>query len=293
MGVFGDTAKETGIPPSVWRYYLIANRPETNDSQFEWKFFILANNSELLANFGNFVNRVVKFVNAKLNGVIPEFSASYTDDSFDFPGFITEINTLLTEYVDLMEAVKLRDGIKKLMDISAKGNHLLQGRLDNANLANHPERTHAVIGLALNLTYLLASLASPFMPSTSTSINEQLKAPLSSIPDTWNPDALPGGHKIGKPEYLFTRIDEGKEEEWRVKYGGTQATRALAEQEKLKKVADKKRDKERKAAKKAAEKLKKEGGGEKEKEKEKEGETGIPFRGKVAEEEAPPPAAAP
>ena len=249
VGVFGDGAKETGIPPSVWRYYLLANRPETGDTQFEWKFFIAANNSELLANLGNFVNRLIKFVNAKLGGVIPEFSADYHDESFDFPAFIAEVNALLANYVADMEAVRLRAGLKKLMEISARGNLLLQGRLDNANLAGNPTRTHAIIGLGLNLSYLLASLSSPFMPSTATSIVEQLNAPLGPIPDKWSPGLLTGGHKIGKAAYLFTKIPEEKEEEWRIKYGGTQASRLAEEQAKAKKAADRARDKERKKAK--------------------------------------------
>lgn len=249
VGVFGDGAKETGISPSVWRYYLLANRPETGDSQFEWKAFIAANNSELLANFGNFVNRLIKFVNAKLGGVVPEFSSSYTDDSFDFPAFIADVNALVAEYVVDMEAVHLRSGLKKFMEISAKGNLILAGRLDNANLANSPERTRTIIGLALNLAYLLASLSSPFMPATATSITEQLNAPLLSISDKWVPEALKGGHKIGKAAYLFTKIPEEKEEEWRKAYGGTQASRLAEEEAKAKKAADKARDKERKKAK--------------------------------------------
>merc|ERR1711939_991701 len=167
-----------------------------NISVTEYLNYEQGNNSELLANVGNFVNRLVKFVNAKLGGVIPEFSAEYTDNSFDFPGFIGEVNTLLAEYVAEMEAVHLRSGLRKFMEISAKGNLILAGRLDNANLANSPERTHAIIGLALNLAYLLASLSSPFMPATGVSIAEQLNAPILSIPDKWSPGALPGGHKI-------------------------------------------------------------------------------------------------
>jgi methionyl-tRNA synthetase len=252
VGVFGDGAKETGIPPSVWRYYLLANRPETGDTQFEWKSFIAANNSELLNNLGNFVNRLVKFVNAQCGGVIPEFTASYTDDSFDFPALIAEINGLLAEYVADMEAVKLRAGLRKLMEISAVGNNLLAGRLDKANLAGHATRTHTIIGLALNLAYLVASLSSPFMPSTASSIVEQLNAPLRSIPDKWSADSLKGGHKIGKAAYLFQKIDDKKEEEWRTKYGGTQASRLAEEEAKAKKKADKEREKERKKAKKAA-----------------------------------------
>ena len=286
VGVFGDSVKETGIPPSVWRYYLLANRPETGDTQFEWKTFIAANNSELLANLGNFVNRLIKFVNAKLGGVIPEFSASHTEESFDFPAYIAEINSLLAEYVADMEAVRLRSGLRKIMEISARGNNILAGRLDNTNLAEHPVRTHAIIGLSLNLAYLIASLVSPFMPSTATSICQQLNAPLALIPDKWTPGTLPGGHKIGKAAYLFTKINEEKEEEFRKRYGGTQASRLAEEEAKAKKAADRARDKERKKAKKEAEKK----GGEKKEINEK---VELPLRGAVAEEQAPPPAAAP
>jgi methionyl-tRNA synthetase len=249
VGVFGDGAKETGIPPSVWRYYLLANRPETQDSQFEWKAFIAANNSELLNNIGNFINRLIKFVNAQLDGKIPEFSPDHTEESFDFPEFIDEINTLLAEYVADMEAVRLRAGLKKFMEISSKGNNLLAGRLDKANLQANPTRTHTIIGLSLNLAYLLASLSSPFMPSTAASIVQQLNAPLISIPDKWSPGLLPAGHKIGKAAYLFTKIPDEKEEEWRIKYGGTQASRLAEDEAKAKKAADRARDKERKKAK--------------------------------------------
>jgi methionyl-tRNA synthetase len=288
VGVFGDTAKETGVPPSVWRYYLLANRPEAGDSQFEWSSFIQMNNSVLLANLGNFVNRVIKFVNAKCDGVIPEFSAEYKDDSFDFPGWINDVNAQLKEFIDDMEAVRIRAGLEKLMQISTLGNNFLQYRLDNANLAEHPERTHTVIGLALNLCYLLASITSPFMPSTAESIVAQLNAPLLSIPDKWDHSALKSGHKIGKAAYLFTRIDEKKGEEWRSRFGGTQASRLAEEEAKAKKKADKERDKERKRLKKEAAKKEVDA-----LEKKEAVETELPLRGKVAEEQAPPPAAAP
>lgn len=295
IGVFGDSAKNTGIPPSVWRYFLLSNRPETGDSQFEWKSFIAANNSELLANFGNFVNRIVKFVNAKCGGVIPEFSSSYTDDTFDFPAKIAEINSLLAEYVLDLEAVRLRSGLRKIMEISAAGNEFLQARLDNQNLVAHPEKTNTVIGLALNLVYLLASISSPYMPSTATGILEQLNAPMLSIPDKWNPEALKGGHKIGKPAYLFTNIPAEKEAEWQIAYGGSQEERQKEEDAKAKKAADKARDKERKKLKKEKEKLEKEASkaGSSTSGQEVEGTTELPYRGKTAEEQAPPPAAAP
>ncbi|OAQ83569.1 hypothetical protein PCL_05345 [Purpureocillium lilacinum] len=259
IGVFGNQVKDIGLSPSVWRYYLLSNRPETSDTQFEWQAFAQANNSELLANFGNFVNRIVKFVNAKLDGTIREFSASFSDETFDFPAWISRVNGLLKEYVDLMEGVHLRAGVKKLMEISTEGNLLLQYRLDNTNLAENPERTHTVIGLALNLCHLLASLASPYMPSTSEAICKQLNTTLGLIPDTWAPETLKGGHKIGKAAYLFTRIDDKKVAEWKQAYGGSAESRAAEEAAKKKKQEEKEKKKAKKAQK-AAEAAKEKAG---------------------------------
>lgn len=198
-------------------------------------------------------SRVIKFVNAKFDGVVPEYSASYTDESFDFPGWIAEVNASLKEYNELMENVHLRAGVKKVLEISSKGNNLLQYRLDNAALAEHPERTKTVIGLALNLCNLLASISSPYMPSSAKSLTEQLNTSLAFIPETFDAEALKPAHKIGKAAYLFSRIDDKKIPEWRDKYGGTQASRAVEEAAKKKKLEDKERRKARKAEKKAAE----------------------------------------
>ncbi|KAG6268336.1 putative methionine--tRNA ligase, cytoplasmic protein rar1 [Claviceps purpurea] len=252
VGVFGNQVRDIGISSSVWRYYLLSNRPETADTQFEWQAFVLSNNSELLANFGNFVNRIVKFVNAKCDSTVPDFSASYTDDTFDFPAWIARVNTLLAEYVDELEKVHIRAGVRKLMEISTEGNALLQYRLDNANLVEHPERTNTVIGLALNLCHLLASLASPYMPSTSESICKQLNTSLAHIPDVWTPEVLKSGHKIGKAAYLFTRIDDKKVTEWKAQFGGSAESRAAEEAAKKKKQEEKEKKKAKKA-KKAAE----------------------------------------
>ena len=252
--MFGDNAKDTGVPPSVWRYYLLANRPETGDTQFEWSTFVAANNSELLNNFGNFVNRVIKFTIAKFDGAVPDYNYSYKDGKMEEKGaldaqaWISEINAYLKEYVDLMEGVHLRAGVKKFMEISAHGNLLLQFRLDNAALASNPKRTKTVVALALNLVLLLASLCSPYMPSTGKSIVAQLNADLGFIPDTWNPETLKAGHKIGKASYLFNKIDEKKIAEWRDKFGGTQASRAAEETAKKKKAEEKAKKRTKKAA---------------------------------------------
>lgn len=220
VGVFGNNAQDTGVPASVWRYYLLSNRPETSDTQFVWSDFISKNNAELLANLGNFVNRVIKFVNAKYGGVVPEFSLEKDVGVVNQAGFISDVNGYLSQYIDALEAAKERAGIAHMMQISSRGNQFLQdNKIDNALFANEPEKCAAVVGLGLNLVYLLSALTWPYMPSTAESMAEQLNAPPARISDEWVMNILPG-HNIGKAAYLFTRIDESKEAEWKAQYGG-------------------------------------------------------------------------
>ncbi|KAI9827021.1 MAG: putative methionine--tRNA ligase, cytoplasmic protein rar1 [Phylliscum demangeonii] len=222
VGVFGHNARDTGVPPAVWRYYLLATRPETADSQFEWGAFIAKNNSELLANLGNFVNRVIKFANAKYDSRVPDPGPDAdADPAADFAPFIADVNRLLALYVSDLTAVHLRSGLERMMAVSSRGNAFLQeNKLDNQLLATQPRRAAHVVQLALNAIYLLASLVHPYMPSTAAAMSEQLQAPLlAPLPDVWDPGALKAGHVLGRAKHLFARIDEKKEAEWRAMYG--------------------------------------------------------------------------
>ncbi|CEI98711.1 Putative Cytoplasmic methionine-tRNA ligase Mrs1 [Rhizopus microsporus] len=215
VGVFGNNAKETGIPPSVWRYYLLSVRPESSDSMFTWSEFITKNNSELLNNFGNFVNRAIRFIFAKYDGVIPkaDFNGQLETDLFK------DVNALLKQFVEQMEAVKLRAALGTVMALSARGNQYLQeANLSNALFDESRPKCDAVVASAANLIYLLSALVSPFMPATSDSMCRQLNAPARNIPDEFTLDILPG-HVLGGAEYLFTRIDEKMEQVWKSKYG--------------------------------------------------------------------------
>ena len=251
VGVFGNNAKDTGVPPDVWRYYLLKHRPETADTQFEWRDFIAQNNNELLAKLGNFVNRIIKLVNSKLyNSIIPDFTAMHSDSGFD--KVKSEINHHLAQYLKELEAVNLKDGLHSAMDLAQAGNNFVQShRLDNKLAANEPEKAAAVVGIAINIVYLLASVFEPYLPATSRSILEQLNAPFLIIPDHWFGDDIKPGHQIGKAKYLFSLIDLKKEDEWRELYGGTQAERLKKEEEAAKKAAAKAALKAKKAEKKS------------------------------------------
>lgn len=224
VGVFGNNVRDTGIAPSVWRYYLLSNRPETADTEFSWREFITRNNSELLANLGNFVNRVVKFINAKYHRILPDFDAT---DSGTFVTLKKDIDPLLQQFHAAMELAKIRDGLRLVMAVSARGNLFLQDhRLDNKLFNKEPQQAANVLGAATNLIYLLAALAYPFMPSTSASMNAQLNAPACRIPDSFECNLLPH-HHIGKAAYLFSRIDESKEEYWRLQFAGGKGGKSI------------------------------------------------------------------
>ncbi|KAG5352902.1 hypothetical protein C0989_012292 [Termitomyces sp. Mn162] len=222
-GVFGPAARETGIPASVWRYYLLSTRPETADAMFSWSDCVAANNNVLLNNFGNFINRALKFVSALYDGVIPdggdEPGPLSPNDEYDAE-FVASVNGLLKDYIDAMEAVKLRLGLQTVMLISMRGNNYLQSSgLNKALKASDPKRCAQVVSRAVNLIYVLSALVYPFMPATSDSILAQLNAPARVVPEVLSTDIL-AGHTIGKPEHLFKKIEDNMVDVWRVKFGG-------------------------------------------------------------------------
>lgn len=257
IGVFGNNAKETGVPPDVWRYYLLKNRPENSDTQFEWRSFVEGNNSELLAKLGNFVNRIIKLINSPkaYNGAVPEFDATQLPASFD--SHLSDITALLKQYLTEMEEVRLKGGLMTAMRIAEAGNGLIQAhRLDNALIAKDPALAAAVTGTVINLIYLCSAIFEPYLPATCKSIRQQVNAPFLQIPSEedvaagWRPTYLKPGHQIGKAEYLFKPIDEKKIEEWRAMFGGNQEERRkrLEEEAKVaaKKAAQKQKNKEKK-----------------------------------------------
>ena len=216
LGVFGNNAQEIGVPPSVWRYYLANARPETGDSQFSWSDFVTRNNSELLANLGNYVNRVVKFAAAKFESTVPRYEVDPNAVE------VKEMQEWVTKYITAMEGVQLREGIENAMRFSSRGNQFLQdSKLDNTLLAENPAKCAYVVGVSLNFIYILSSLIYPYMPETSSQICSMLNVPLRKITDTID-FAIKPGHKLNKAQYLFTRIEPTKVDEWLAKYSGKQ-----------------------------------------------------------------------
>ncbi|XP_066299671.1 methionine--tRNA ligase, cytoplasmic-like [Branchiostoma lanceolatum] len=229
VGVFGNNAKDTGIPADIYRFYLLFVRPESQDSTFSWEDFMTKNNSELLNNLGNFVNRALMFVTNFFQGVMPAVDGTEEDGQL-----LAQINRELQAFIQCLEKVRLREGLVRILNISRLGNQYIQGQKPWVLVKGTPgekARAGTVIGLAANVACLLSVMVQPYMPATSNTIQQQLQAPpgVNILTDTFVCQ-LPAGHKIGKPSPLFQKIEASTMAELKKKFAGTQMERKEQDQ---------------------------------------------------------------
>ncbi|XP_062174929.1 methionine--tRNA ligase, cytoplasmic-like [Alnus glutinosa] len=253
IGVFGNDAKDTNIPVEVWRYYLLNNRPEVSDTLFTWTDLQAKLNSELLSNLGNFINRVLSFI-AKPPGlgygsIIPDPSDADPDPLKHEPTkkLVGSIVEYLEQYVEAMEKVKLKQGLKTAMSISGEGNAYLQESQFWKLYKEDQPSCSLVIRTSAGLVYLLACLLEPFMPSFSLEVLKQLNLPpetpfslekedIDRASRPW--EILPAGHKIGTPEPLFKELKDEEVEFFREKFAGSQADRIVRAEAEAEKIAE-------------------------------------------------------
>ncbi|XP_076664866.1 methionyl-tRNA synthetase 1 isoform X3 [Andrena cerasifolii] len=224
IGVFGTDARDTGIPADVWRFYLAFVRPETQDSNFNWEDLSTKNNSELLNNFGNFVNRALVFAERYFESKVPPMELQEDDLTL-----LALAQRELSSYIQALEQAKLRDGLKHVLAISKHGNQYMQFQEPWVKIKgtdDDKKRAGTIIGICTNLTCLLSALLAPFMPNTSRELRSQLgldNCNYGYIPDIIT-NTLPTGHRIGKPSPLFKKIEDKDVETLRKKYGEKQET---------------------------------------------------------------------
>ncbi|WP_299365972.1 methionine--tRNA ligase [Winogradskyella sp.] len=193
----------------VLRYALTANAPETKDNDFTWKDFQARNNNELVAIFGNFVNRVVVLTNKYYNGVVPQPS-DYNDVDEKTLATLKAYPSVISSSI---ERYRFREGSQELMNLARLGNKYLADEEPWKTIKTDEERTKTVMFIALQIASALAVLSEPFLPFTSN----KLKGILNSEDNTWdsisnNEILLPSGHSIqtGKPELLFSKIEDSE-----------------------------------------------------------------------------------
>lgn len=214
IGVFGNDVQETGIPADMWRFYMFYNRPEKADVLFTWKDFQEKVNGELIGNLSNLVHRTLTFINRFYDGQVPEGKLDQQ--------LVREILTKETEIDDLLEHAELREALRRVFLLSSVGNKAFQ---DGEPWKRRTEDPEAAASLLRTLVYLIRDLGiliQPYMPLAS----KQLLAYLGQEQAAWeNLGTFTGIDRIGKPDYLFTKLEDELIETLRTRYAGSQESR--------------------------------------------------------------------
>jgi len=195
----------------VLRYVLTANAPENRDNDFTWKDFQQRNNSELVAIYGNFINRVAVLTHKYYDGVVPT------------PGSFTPVDeeTLATVkaypsvIADSVERYRFRESQNELMNLARLGNKYLADEEPWKTIKTDTERTQTIMYVALQIATALSILSEPFLPFTSRKLKGILNVSSSAVENSlsWNDIAskdilIEAGHTINKSELLFSKIED-------------------------------------------------------------------------------------
>ncbi|RZC57894.1 hypothetical protein C5167_005204 [Papaver somniferum] len=222
------------------------------DTEFTWTDLQAKLKSELLANLGNFINRVLSFI-AKPSGIgygsnVPD--APNAESHSLTKALAEKVGNHVEQYVEAMEKVKLKQGLKTAMSISSEGNSYLQASQFWKLYKEDPASCAVVMRTSVGLVYILATLLEPFMPSISVEVVKQLnfpgEIPLSLSDENGDIDRarrpweiVPSGHKIGIPKPLFKELKDEEVIFFREKFAGSQADRKVkADEADETKVAD-------------------------------------------------------
>lgn len=190
----------------VLRYVLTANAPETKDNDFTWADFQARNNNELVAIFGNFINRVVVLTSKYYDGIVPEAGPLTEADE----SVLQELRAYPNVIASSLERYRFREAQAELMNVARLGNKYLADEEPWKTVKTDEERTRTIMNVALQIAGALPILGEPFLPHTS----EKLKRILGIDP-TWNDvsnqdDLIAPGHQIGKSELLFSKIEDAQ-----------------------------------------------------------------------------------
>ena len=220
-GVFMDAALDL-LPPDLWRWYLIANAPESSDTAFTWEQFQSAVNRDLADVLGNFVNRILKFNETKMDGTVPDGGE---------PGeleiaLLALVQEKIASLTDNLEALEYRKAAQDLRALWVAGNEYLQVAAPWTAIKSDRDRAAVVVRTAINLVALYARLSAPFIPFSSEIIAQAVgEAGVTAWPlaiDADLLDRLPRGRAVRAPEVLFKKVEDDQVAEWTAQFGGVE-----------------------------------------------------------------------
>ena len=210
----------------VLRYALTSNAPETKDNDFTWKDFQARNNNELVAIFGNFINRVVVLTNKFYNGIVPNPSEFLDIDN----ATLTELKAYPAVISSSVERYRFREALGELMNVARLGNKYLADEEPWKVIKDNPERVQTQMYVALQIAAALSSLCEPFLPFTAAKLSRilKIKTKIDWKTVSQTSELIPSGHQIGEAELLFAKIED---EEIQKQIDKLEATKAANKEE--------------------------------------------------------------
>jgi len=209
------------LPGDYWRWYLMANAPESSDAAFTLEGFQAAVNSDLANVFGNFINRITKFAISKFEGVVPN-GGEITQLEVDL---FASVLAKIAEITKCHEEMEFRKAASETRALWVLGNEYLQSKAPWTLFKTDLEQSALGVRIGLNLCGLFAILAQPFIPGTAAKVLDAIGIP--SVHRNWPKsdsidifDALPRGLPISAPELLFQKIEDEQVAEWTQMFGG-------------------------------------------------------------------------
>ncbi|MBL1069052.1 methionine--tRNA ligase [Streptomyces sp. 7-21] len=223
-GIFADTALEL-LPADYWRYFLMANAPESDDVSFSWELFSSVVNKDLADTLGNFVNRVLSFSRKRFGEEVP--AGHEAGDAERRLG--EEIARLLAEYEEHMEALQFRKAAFALRALWSAGNSYLEEKAPWLEIKSDRDAAALTLRTAMNLIHVYAVVSEPFIPFTAAALRGVFTLPEDSPAgpaQRWvTPgqaralDAIPAGTPFTVPPVLFTKITEDDLAAYRERFG--------------------------------------------------------------------------
>lgn len=188
----------------VLRYVLTANAPETKDNNFTWKDFQARNNNELVAVYGNFVNRALVLTQKYFGGKVPPCGELTEQDK----EIIAEFRDVKAKVEELLEKFRFRDAQKEAMNLARIGNKYLADSEPWKVFKTDPKRVETILNLSLQLVANLAIAFEPFLPFSSEKLRNMINMSDLKWDNLGKTDLLVAGHELNKPELLFEKIED-------------------------------------------------------------------------------------
>lgn len=223
-GVFAEDAVQE-FPADYWRYWLMANAPESSDSSFTFESFVSTVNKDLNGVLGNFAQRVMKMTASKIGSHVPQRGDLEPQDR----EFIATLQEKTNNYLKYLNEMEFRKATAELRAAWVEGNNYISVTEPWMVIKENPQRAETILNICLNVIRIYAALCAPLMPQTSEKILAKFGLGVDSLPLLKNFDvekelsALPAGHAFEAGEALFERITPEKLAELQQKYGGKNA----------------------------------------------------------------------